>query len=63
MEAHKATYSKEDIVSVSPLNMNSIKLVGLSENVGEKRDRSLRSEPNFSEAEMKVLTSTVILKL
>ncbi|XP_053385526.1 retinoic acid receptor gamma-like isoform X2 [Mercenaria mercenaria] len=53
LEAHKATYSKDDIVPLSPLNMNSIKLVGLSENLSEKRDKSSRSEPNFSEAEMK----------
>ena len=53
--AHKSTYSKEDVVPLSPLNMNSIKLVGLSENCREKKEKESKSEPNFSEADNKVV--------
>lgn len=54
LDAHKATYSKEDIVPLSPLNLNNIKLVGLSENCRDRKEKDVKSEPNFNETENKV---------
>ena len=52
LEAHKATYSKDDVVSLSPISINNVKLAGLPEAC--KREKEPRSEPNFAEAESRV---------
>lgn len=52
LAAHRATYSREDVVALSPLNINSVRLVGLAANFHEKNDKESISETDFSEEEV-----------
>ncbi|KAH3753913.1 hypothetical protein DPMN_188565 [Dreissena polymorpha] len=63
LEAHRATYSKEDIVPLSPLNINSIKLVGLSEQCREKRDSKseLLSEVERKDQKKELTAESIML--
>ena len=47
LEAHRATYSQDELAPLSPLSFSSIKLVGLSEACKEPREKEKKSEPNF----------------
>ena len=47
LEAHRVTYSQEELAPLSPLSFNSIKLVGLSEACKESKEKEKKNEPNF----------------
>ena len=47
LEAHRATYSQDELAPLSPLSFNSIKLVGLSEACKEPKEKEKKSEPKF----------------
>lgn len=53
LEAHRATYSQDELAPLSPLSFNSIKLVGLSEACKEPKEKEKKSEPKFPNKEQK----------
>ena len=56
LEAHRTTYSQDDTAPLSPLCLNSVSLVGLTDSIRDKKDdldnKELRAKLDLSGEKM-----------